>query len=612
MKKHFLLLTLCLVAITQAFAYTTVTVQDSISTNTHWTCNNQYLIKGWVYVTDGATLTIDAGTIIKGDHDSKGALIVERGAKIYANGTETAPIIMTSNETPGNRNYGDWGGLMICGKANVNWNGNDHIVEGGPRSHYGGTNDADNSGSLTYVRIEFGGIPLTPNNEINGLTLCGVGSGTTIDHVQVSYSGDDSYEWFGGAVNAKHLISYKCWDDDFDNDNGWQGKVQFGIILRDPNIGDLSGSKGFESDSYQSGTDTLRLTKPVFSNITAVGPLVNQTTTQYADNIRAGVHIRRGSAMTLVNSILGAWPCAVLLDEAAVAYTTTSGNIGTDELQFRHNIIAGTGTQAGFPRDILYVKDGARSLTAITANADTTNTITPTPAAQFAPFAGPWDFLTSATNGNKVYSGNFQNNVGLVNPFGSAGNPNFAPLPTSPVCYNSNVAHPFNPMNPINPDTSNNYANYNMPNVAPDFTNNKASDAWFDHVNYVGAIPGTQISADDWSKKAWVEWNPQDANYDYVCPLGVTNVNNYVETAHAYPNPASQNAMITYNTIADGNVQVAIVDVTGKVVANLFNGTQAKGEHNFNVDLHNFAEGIYVVTVKTNNSVKTLKLSVIK
>lgn len=605
MKKHFLLLALCLVAMTQAFAYTTITIQDSITSDQHWTANNQYLIKGWVYVLDGVTVTIDAGTIIKGDHDTKGTIIFERGSKIMANGTKDLPIIMTSANDPGNRNYGDWGGLMICGRAPNNWNGGDQQVEGGPRSHYGGNDPHDNSGSLSYVRIEFGGIPLTPNNEINGLTLCSVGDGTHIDHVQVSYSGDDSYEWFGGNVNAKYLISYRAWDDDFDTDNGFQGKVQFGIILRDQQVGDLSGSKGFESDSYQSGTDTLRLTKPVFSNITAIGPLINQTTTQYSTNIRAGVHIRRGSALTLVNSIVGAWPCGLLLDEAAPQYTTTTGNIGTDELQFRHNIIAGTGLQDGFARDVLYVKDGARSLTAINANADSVNG---TPVPHFQPtYTGPWGFLQEPTFGNKVYQ-NFQNNVALVNPFGIT-NPSVVPLPTSPVCYNA--AHTFHPGNPINTDTSNNYANYNVPAMAPDFTNNKSNDAFFDKVNFVGAEPGTQLTADDWTK-TWTEWDPQNANYNYVITTGVKSINSIVESVHAYPNPAAQNVVIAYNTIANGNVEVAIMDVTGKVVKNVFNGTQANGEHNFNVDIRDLSEGIYVVTVKTNNTVKTLKLSVIK
>lgn len=605
MKKHLLLFTLCFIAITQAFAYTTVTVQDSISSDTHWTNDKQYFLKGWVYVTDGATLTIDAGVIIKGDHDSKGTLIIERGAKIMANGTVDQPIVFTSNEAPGNRNYGDWGGLMICGRAPNNWNGGDAQVEGGPRSHYGGNDPHDNSGKLSFVRIEFAGIALSPNNEVNGLTLCSVGDATQIDHVQISYSGDDAVEWFGGNVNAKYLVAYRSWDDDFDNDNGWQGKVQFGVILRDPNVGDVSGSKGWESDSYQSGTDTVRLTKPVFSNITAVGPLLNPTTTQYATAIRAGVHIRRGSAMSLVNSIVGAWPCGVLLDEAAPQYTTTSGNIGTDELQFRHNIIAGTGTQDGFARDILYVKDGARSMTAINANADTTGG---TPVPRFQPFSGPWDFLLNPAYGNKIYA-NFSTNVNLANPF-STTNPSLIPLTISPVCYNSH-GHPFNTANPINLDTSNNYANYNAPDVPPGFADNKANDAFFDQVNYIGAFAGTQLSSADWTK-VWVDWDPQNTNYDHV-NTGVKSAKVFnISLAEVFPNPANQSATVSFNINETSNVQVSMLDMTGKVVAELFNGNNVSGNQVINIDLSKFNAGLYFVSINSNNGNKTLKLSVIK
>ena len=603
MKKHFLLLTLCLVAITEAFAYTTVTVQDSISTNTHWTCDKQYLLKGYVYVTAGATLTIDPGVIIKGDKNTKGALIVERNAKLFANGTAAAPVIFTSNQPAGNRTYGDWGGVILCGNAPTNWNGNNAQVEGGPRSHYGGNDTHDNSGSMSYVRIEFAGIAFSPNNEVNGLTFCGVGDATNIDHIQVSYSGDDSYEWFGGTVNAKYLVAFRTWDDDFDTDNGFQGKVQFGMILRDPYAADQSGSKGFESDSYQSGTDTVLLTKPVFSNITAIGPLVSPGSTAFDPQFVSGAHIRRGSAISILNSVIAGWPCGILLDEAAAAYTTTSGNIGTDEMQIRNNIIAGI-ANPGWNKEIVYVKDGARSLTSTAANADTTGG---TPVPRFSPYAGPWTFLLDPAFKNKLYPTE-QTGVRLGSPF-DLGNPNFVPTSTSPIVYNA--AHVFNPNNPINTDTSNNYANYNVPTVAPDFATSKASDAFFTKVNFVGAFSGTGTTSDNWTN-GWGEFDPLNTNYDYVCPLGVTNVSNYVESAHAYPNPASQSATITYNSIADGNVEVAIFDITGKVVANVFNGTQAKGEHNFVVDLRNLNEGIYVVSIKTGNSVKTLKLSVIK
>ncbi|RZK35197.1 MAG: T9SS C-terminal target domain-containing protein, partial [Hymenobacter sp.] len=217
-------------------AVATVTVNAPITTNTTWSASSKYLLKGYVYVRSGATLTIEAGTVIFGDKDTKGALIVEPGAMLMAIGTAAKPIVFTSNQPKGSRNYGDWGGLIIAGNAPVNSivNGVQPTIEGGPTTKYGGTNATDNSGVLQYVRLEFGGVAFSPNNEVNGLTLAGVGSSTVLDHIQVSYSGDDSFEWFGGTVNAKYLVSHRCFDDDFDTDNGFSGKIQFGVALRDP------------------------------------------------------------------------------------------------------------------------------------------------------------------------------------------------------------------------------------------------------------------------------------------------------------------------------------------------------------------------------------------
>ena len=191
-------------------------------------------------------LTIEPGTIIKGDKLTKGTLIVKPGAKIMAEGSATKPIVFTSSSAKGSRNYGDWGGIILLGKAPVNKT--PATIEGENVSTFGGTDAADNSGTLKYVRIEFAGIAFETDKEINGLTFGGVGSGTTIDYVQVSYSGDDAYEWFGGSVNAKHLISYRTLDDDFDTDWGFSGNVQYAMALRDPAVADqcsCSDSNGF-------------------------------------------------------------------------------------------------------------------------------------------------------------------------------------------------------------------------------------------------------------------------------------------------------------------------------------------------------------------------------
>ena len=159
-------------------------VEGSSSASFTFTSNKQWLLQGFVYVEDGATLNIEPGTVIKGDKNSKGTLIIKRGAKINATGTSTQPIVFTSNQAAGSRDYGDWGGIILCGRANNNQPGGEAIIEGGPDAYYGGgssPNDADNSGTLQYVRIEFPGIALQPNQEINGLTLGAVGSGTTIE-----------------------------------------------------------------------------------------------------------------------------------------------------------------------------------------------------------------------------------------------------------------------------------------------------------------------------------------------------------------------------------------------------------------------------------------------
>ena len=146
-------------------------------------------------------------------------------------------------------------------------------IEGGPRTKHGGSNDSDNSGIISYVRVEFAGYPFERDKEINGITFGSVGSGTQVDHLQVSYCNDDSYEWFGGTVNAKYLVAYKGWDDEFDTDNGFSGKVQFGLSVRDSRIADTSQSNGFESDNCADGAAVDPYTTATFSNITFIGPM---------------------------------------------------------------------------------------------------------------------------------------------------------------------------------------------------------------------------------------------------------------------------------------------------------------------------------------------------
>ena len=326
----------------QTTIYTTTnkTVSGDITSSQTWTKNDVVLLSGFVYVKNGATLTIEAGCVIRGDKATKGTLIITRGSKLIANATVTEPIVFTSNEAAGGRNYGDWGGLIILGKAKINPAGGTAAIEGGVDNangdgQYGGTDNADNSGSLKYVRIEFPGIAFQPNSEINGITMGGVGSGTMIDWVQVSYSGDDSYEWFGGTVNAKHLIAFRGWDDDFDTDFGYSGNVQFGVSLRDSAVADQSGSNSFESDNDGTGSTNSPFTSAIFSNFTVIGPKVNLTN-PINNNFKRAAHIRRNSRVSIYNSIFTGFPTGLLVDG-----TTTLANLNANDFQFENNMTAG-------------------------------------------------------------------------------------------------------------------------------------------------------------------------------------------------------------------------------------------------------------------------------
>ena len=312
-----------------------VILKDSITSDMTLRAIDNNLLKGYVFVKSGVTLTIEPGTVIKGEKVTKGSLIVVPGGKIIAEGTAEKPIVFTSNQPVGSRAYGDWGGLILCGNAPVN--ANKPVIEGGPGTIYGGNDPEDNSGIVKYVRIEFAGYPLEPNKEINGLTCGGVGSGTTLEYIQVSYCGDDSFEWFGGTVNAKKLIAYKGWDDEFDTDYGYKGKLQFLLGIRDPKHADTSKSNGFESDNDAKGSGDEPITNPIFSNVTLIGPFYGESagkaeseilyTTEDAANgakggqFQAAMHIRRNSALNVYNSVFTGWPYGLYLQGANAGAT---------------------------------------------------------------------------------------------------------------------------------------------------------------------------------------------------------------------------------------------------------------------------------------------------
>ena len=282
---------------------TTTTLSGNINTTTTLTSDKVWTLKGYVYVTDGAKLIIQPGTTIISDVAEKGALCIERGAQIIAEGTATKPIIFTSGKAVGERSPGDWGGIIILGRAKTN-RSSEPTIEGGIGRAFGGTNDADNSGVLKYVRIEYAGIAAMPNSEINALTLGGVGSGTIIENVQTVYANDDAFEFFGGTVNAKNLYAYATADDDFDFDFGYTGTITNGVAKRDPQFVDSGDAgNGVECDNDGTGSSAQPVTHPKLLNMVLVGPNVSTA----LSNHNLGLRFRRATQFTMKNSIVWGW-----------------------------------------------------------------------------------------------------------------------------------------------------------------------------------------------------------------------------------------------------------------------------------------------------------------
>ena len=308
------------------------TLNGSINTTTTLTSDKVWTLKGYVYVTDGAKLIIQPGTTIVSDIAEKGALCIERGAQIIAEGTSTKPIIFTSGKNVGERSPGDWGGIVILGRAKTN-RSSEPTIEGGIGRSYGGTNDTDNSGILKYVRIEYAGIAALPNSEINALTLGGVGSGTIIENVQTIYANDDAFEFFGGTVSPKNLYAFATADDDFDFDFGYTGTITNGVSKRDPQfIDNGDAGNGIECDNDGVGSSAQPFTHPKLNGMVLVGPFDAAALA----NHNLGLRWRRATQFTITNSkILGYQKGSFSIEsnETAQAYKDGVSKFENNEIQ---------------------------------------------------------------------------------------------------------------------------------------------------------------------------------------------------------------------------------------------------------------------------------------
>ena len=272
-----------------------IVVTGSISGTESWTNNFYYVLRGAVFVPEGATLNIQAGTRVIGESGSVGTLIVLRGGRLNAIGTREQPIVFTSDQPAGSRDRGDWGGLIINGRAPVNLEGGQGEGEA-DTGVYGGNDPNDNSGSLRYVRIEFAGVEFSPDNELNGIAFQGVGRGGSYEFIQVHMNRDDALEWFGGTADIKYAVASNAADDSFDWTFGWQGRAQFVIIHHRGDDAD----NGIEADNNEFNNNLLPRSHPQIYNLTMCG---DPDRNEGGESVRAA-NIRRGTAFTIRNFLI--------------------------------------------------------------------------------------------------------------------------------------------------------------------------------------------------------------------------------------------------------------------------------------------------------------------
>jgi hypothetical protein len=589
----------------------TVTVSANITTNTTWTAGQTYLLQGPIYVTGNSILTIPAGVVIKGQSGAGGSgLFITKGSKLIAVGTATSPIVFTSDQPVGSRAPGDWGGIILLGKGDNNSPNGINNIEGiapSTLTEYGGgltPDDNDNSGDLQYVRIEFGGYIYAPDKEINGLTFGAVGRGTTIDHVQCSFTNDDSFEWFGGAVNCKHLIAYRGVDDDFDTDFGFRGTVQFCLGVRDPDLADptyantsgASTSEGFESDNDGSGSTATPQTGAIFSNVTEIGPLRGVLTATCHPGFRRGARIRRNSALKIVNSIIMDHKTrGVYVDGSAV-----EGNAASGSMIFKNNILAGYGQRA---TEI----GGSSSFTAnawVAANANDTlvssaNILTNPyswTAPDFRPAVGSIalsgaSFTTAAI---AAATKSFTSNVVASTPQvfcigdGVTVTPAIFVASTTLSAEYCSLSWSVSPGVTISSSTA----------INPSFT--ISTEGSFTVTLMVSDANGDQTSMSTITTNTCTD-------------VSVKEISNQIGTVSLYPNPAKEAAVLSVNAQNAVALNVNVYDITGKLVLSpVQNRNLTSGENKFAIDTKELQNGIYFVTLTTANGKETVKLVVNK
>ncbi len=423
----------------------TRTITGDITTNTTWYRDTTYTLNGFIHVANGATLTIESGTTIKGDFTTVGSsLFVLRGAKIMAIGTAALPIVFTSSQPVGQRKPGDWGGLVIIGNGVLSRTGVTIALEGSgtdvgtaPGTNYtvnysGGTTNTDNSGELRYVRVEFAGYAPTQNAELNSFSFAAVGSGTKLSFLQVMAGLDDSFEFWGGAVDATNLVSYEAGDDHFDMSEGFQGRLQYVIALQSTVLTQRTGAgspasdpQGIENDGCEgsgctNGRNTTPYTYPIVANFTLVG---TNDAAKSGSTGGVGVMLRRGTGGFYVNGITARWPRGAISIRDTETFVRASSalipDLTTTDLAIRNVLIAesalafqtGTGQNAfDLTGNAIILDAVSTAATLFTAFPATIGTTTTAAAFDWTPGATS----AAATGGLSAFTGKLSTAAGAA------------------------------------------------------------------------------------------------------------------------------------------------------------------------------------------------------
>ncbi|MGD8412731.1 MAG: T9SS type A sorting domain-containing protein [Candidatus Latescibacterota bacterium] len=525
-----------------------------------------YTLYGIYYVDSLYALTVPAGTVIEGD--TVGTLCVKRGAQGYFLGEMCNPVVMTSIKPPTQRARGDWGGLVICG-AGLSTRPSSTFIEGGiVKAQFGGNIPDDNSGVYKYLRVEYPGFRFQLNDEINGITMGAVGSGTEFHHVQVSYAFDDQIEFFGGGVNIHHCVALGGTDDEFDTDFGYNGKAQFLFGLRDPFYWDAQGqSRGFESDGDFSGTP--QWTHPIYCNVTLVGPRrTDSTLIPPGTTFEWSAVPREGSQLSVFNSILMGYPLGISIRDQGADFAC-SGDLVWENVSLQAETFDGDATGAGCPEGagVSHVHDESRW---------------PCPDAICGQGVLDW------ANSSGIFSSTrMPSSIGLMD-MSDLNNPDPRPSPGS---------------EPLTAGVS--------------YTHAQLQDAFFDtSPTYRGAFDPDLPMYAQWTR-CWTNFDPQNTDYsDGVTPTAVTDDGGTAPKKDVVlenrPNPFNPTTTIRFSVPASGRVTIQVFSVRGELVATVLDRDMSAGVFEEVFNAAGLSTGTYFYRITGNGFTKTSKMVLLK